>query len=130
MDASGNRCLYWRNSDQYSDRDFPQEGKTNAMNFCRSPDDYLPKCFINNYNTLSSCSVPKCNGCAAVPYVKYASFNLNYELDKSENTARDGSVLTYRCASGDLVGPNSLVCQNGRWGDALPKCSGILMSYH
>ena len=58
-----------------------------------------------------------------IPYVRYSSFNLNYNLNREENTAAENSVLTFNCNSGALLGDGKLVCRNGKWTSTnMPSC--------
>lgn len=73
--------------------------------------------------------MPRCTGCAAVPYIKYTSFSLNYTPNKTENTVTQGSAITYKCSVGTLQGPAIVTCINSLWRQPLPSCLGFFISY-
>ena len=122
----------------------------NALNYCRAPDSYgQPKCFIDN--RLTSCDIAKCGknnffslyqfnliqfkqltmnlkvGCPEVPFVQYSTFRIEYaEIEDDGKSVSRGSILTYKCLAGNLIGSSSVRCINAQW---IPSSNRTLTSF-
>ncbi|CAF0713423.1 unnamed protein product [Brachionus calyciflorus] len=121
--ANGTQCINWTKFvNKFKNKDFPQEGKTNAKNYCRSPGDFEPKCPISK-TSLKKCGIKQCTGCSGIPYVKYTSYDIDYIPNTLENTMEAGSTVNYRCSAGTLIGNSNITCVNGKWEGGLPYCS-------